>query len=168
MDKPEDLLHEGSSSHQSRRQAQPYPTQAKKMDYLGLSFAEFTHLHQKRAFHRTVALIRAIGKPCLTSPQAKRLDSLGLDYEELCRLHRDCADKEVFLEGLKGRGVRSKPVREVVEVAQVVVSCSRHPAVVSPGSHELQPPSILSVYYFFLDRLFSEPPHIQKISLFTF
>ena len=69
-------------------------------------------VQQKRAFHRTVALIRAIGKPCLTSPQAKRLDSLGLDYEELCRLHHDSADKEEFLEGLKGRGVRSKPVRE--------------------------------------------------------
>ena len=45
MDKPEDLLHEGSSSHQSHRQGLT-PTQAKKLDYLGLSFAELTHLHQ--------------------------------------------------------------------------------------------------------------------------
>ena len=82
-------------------------------------------MQQKQAFYRTVALIRGVEKPSLTTPQAKRLDSLGLDYEEVCRLQHDCVDKEEFLEGLKGRGVKSKPVRYKLLKAALVVTCSR-------------------------------------------
>ena len=113
-------------------------------------------VQQKRAFHRTSALIRAVGTPCLTSAHAKHLDRLGLDFEELRRLYHDYGNKEELLEVLKGRGVKSKPVREKFEGAQSVCSSE---VVSSPGS--LQLPTLhlaaFCVSLFFFHRLFSEP-----------
>ena len=68
-------------------------------------------LEQKRLFQRTTALTKSLGKPSITPLQAKRLDFLGFSYQELLRLRSEL-DAKVFLEVLKTRGVKSKPLRE--------------------------------------------------------
>ncbi len=59
---------------------------------------------------RAASLIKAIGKPTLTSTQAKKLDSLGFTFDSLSLLR--CGGPEAFQAALKERGVRSKPFRE--------------------------------------------------------
>ena len=73
-------------------------------------------IQQKRAHIRTTSLVKALGKPSLTTIQAKRLDSLGLGFKELLQL-RDSHSKEDFLSCLKEKGVRSLLVREKLQKA---------------------------------------------------
>jgi len=69
-------------------------------------------IQQKRLFTRAASLIKAIGKPTLTSTQAKKLDSLGFTFSSLSLLRQQCGGTEAFQAALKERGVRSKPLRE--------------------------------------------------------
>ena len=57
-------------------------------------------IQQKRALIRITSLVKALGKPSLTTIQAKCLDSLGLGFKELLQL-RDSHSKEDFLSCLK-------------------------------------------------------------------
>ncbi len=61
---------------------------------------------------RAASLIKAIGKPMLTSTQAKKLDSLGFTFDSLSLLRQQYGGTEAFQTALKERGVRSKPLRE--------------------------------------------------------
>ncbi len=62
---------------------------------------------------RAASLIKAIGKPTLTSTQAKKLDSLGFTFDSLSLLRQQSGGTEAFQSALKEeRGVRSKPLRE--------------------------------------------------------
>ena len=74
-------------------------------------------MEQKRLFVRATTLIKAIGKPCLTSTQAKKLDSLGFNFQSLTLLSRQYSTGEEFQTALKERGVRSKPLREKLSKA---------------------------------------------------
>ena len=66
---------------------------------------------QKRAHIRTTALVKAMGKPCLTAAQAKCLDVLGLGFNDLLKLH---SSKDEFLTATKDNGIRSRPVQEKI------------------------------------------------------
>lgn len=71
---------------------------------------------QKRAHSRSTAIIKSLGRKCITPAQAKRLDSLGLGLKELLELHNS-QSKEGFLKCLKDKGVRSEAVRNKLEKA---------------------------------------------------
>ena len=73
-------------------------------------------IQQKRAHIRTTSLVKALGKPSLTTIQAKHLDILGLGFKELLQ-PRDSHSKEDFLSCLKEKGVRSLLVREKLQKA---------------------------------------------------
>ena len=65
----------------------------------------------KTVHHRTSQLIRALGKPAITSNQAKRLDSLGFTRESLIQLCKDCSSTDHFVDALKKKGVNSKQLQ---------------------------------------------------------
>ncbi len=73
-------------------------------------------LEQKRAHSRSTALIKSLGRKCITSVQAKHLDSLGLRLHELVELHSSHSN-EGFLKCLKDKGVRSEAVRNKLQKA---------------------------------------------------
>ncbi len=73
-------------------------------------------LKQKRAHSRSTALIKSLGRKCITSVQAKRLDSIGLGLHELVELHSSHSN-EGFLKCLKDKGVRSEAVRNKLQKA---------------------------------------------------
>ena len=72
---------------------------------------------QMKAVHqRTSLLIKALGKPAITTLQAKRLDVLGFNRETLIKLHRECSDPNTFMDNLKMKGVNSKQLRAKLSV----------------------------------------------------
>ena len=92
-----------------------HPSMVKCLDKLPIrspSSQKKLWLQQKRTHVRTSDLIKALGKPSLTTPQAKSLDSLGLGLKELIELRN--THKDDFLTCLKEKGVRSKVLREKV------------------------------------------------------
>ena len=68
-------------------------------------------MDQKQSFTRAASLIKAFGKPSLTSLQAKKLYSLGLSFEDLSKLYRETGAGDAFQTALKDRGVNSKLLR---------------------------------------------------------
>ena len=64
-------------------------------------------IQQKRAYIRTTALVKAIGKPSLTAAQAKHLDVLGLRFNDLLKLHRDSGHIDEFVTAMKDRADQS-------------------------------------------------------------
>ena len=69
-------------------------------------------MEQKQSFIRAANLIKAFGKPSLTSIQAKKLHSLGLNFEDLSKLYRETGARDAFQTALKDRGSNSKLLRE--------------------------------------------------------
>ncbi len=69
-------------------------------------------VQQKRLYTRASHLIKAVGKPSLTSTQAKKLDALGFTFQSISLLRQQCSSQDKFQSALKERGVRSKPLRE--------------------------------------------------------
>ena len=80
-------------------------------------------MEQKKAIRATslgyiaITLIKAHGKPTLTSAQAKRLDALGIKFEDLLNLYLESSTRETFHTVLKERVINSKPLREKLEKA---------------------------------------------------
>ena len=58
---------------------------------------------EKKKAIRATALIKALGKPSLTSVQAKRVDALGIKFEDLLNLYLESTTTEAFHTVLKER-----------------------------------------------------------------
>ena len=64
--------------------------------------AQKAGMEQKKAI-RATTLIKALGKPTLTSAQANSVDALGKKFEDLLNLYLDSATTEAFHTVLKER-----------------------------------------------------------------
>ncbi len=67
---------------------------------------------QKAVHQQSASLVKALGKPTISKAQAKKLGELGLGIATLKTLRTDCPTPEAFMEALKAKGVKSKPLRK--------------------------------------------------------
>ncbi len=102
-------------------------------------------LSQKTLFIKAASLTRSLGKPSVTPTQAKKLVTEGFDYQSLSLLHRTSRTMDDFHEGLKKRGVRSKPLGEKLFKALssrwVCFPCCSPPS-----------PFVVTVFYLFFSK----------------
>ncbi len=68
-------------------------------------------LEQKELFMQSTSLIKAFGKPALTSAQAKKLVSKNLLLDDIKAIFQEVGEDE-FHRALKERGINSRPLRE--------------------------------------------------------
>ncbi len=68
---------------------------------------------QKAVHQQSASLVKALG---ISKAQAKKLGELGLGIAALKTLRTDCPTPEAFMEALKAKGVKSKPMRKNLSI----------------------------------------------------
>ncbi len=71
-------------------------------------------LAQKTLYTNAALLTRSLGKPSITPTQAKKLVTQGFDLHTLLLLRRTSDTKDAFVASLKQKGIRSKPLGEML------------------------------------------------------
>ena len=109
-------------------------------------------MEQKKAIRGATTLIKAFGKPTLTSAQAKRVEALSIKFEDLLNLYLESTTTEAFHTVLKeretsiashyGRSSRKgwgTPARRVL--SWLCLSLLPSPTAAVPHSQPKKPPN---------------------------